>query len=435
MEPTAALCYGALAALAIHPDYHLRQEVVALMGEFWFPVHTAAKQNVMIGLLRDGQYELAYARLTEMIEQDDAVDPWVHDIFILVFGRLGFLDEMLLLLLRRRGVEGSDVDETMISLLSFALDVCSQAFHRQGTEFAWTAAVRNSLVQPPDGVVDNVLATAARHGDAVLATEALDMLSKRAWVVVRPFHYEAVAEAFAASGDVAGVLRILCIMQKNGTRLARLHTRAVKAALERSPELIGEAEATLRKLAAEEALPMGLVAVVVEAIAERQGSEAAIDLYRDVTGLCGRPAGAATMQDLMVHSKTGETVRALARDYVSRVSEGGDPPRGPWVYTELIAACANAGELDLAFRFAKQAMGACKTEQQLGWVKPLVEQAAAREDGRIWDVVDEIGGMQDRNIRSMMAQVLRRTTLARKASAMASATAKATATASPDHDA
>ncbi|KID90777.1 pentatricopeptide repeat protein [Metarhizium guizhouense ARSEF 977] len=405
MKPTAAMCHSALAALTNHPDYALRQEILDTMQEFWFTIDTPARQSVVLGLLRDEQYELAYSRLTEMIEQGAHIAIWVFDIFVMVFGKLGFMDEMMSLLYRRKSIQGED--RAISSILYYALDVCSSAFHYPGTLFAWNSAVRSSLFQPADGIVENVLATAARHGDASLATEALDMMSRRTRVLA--YHYEAVAEAFAASGDMTGAFRTLCIMKKNGIRIVRGNTRVVSEALRRHPKLMSDAEAALRAVAHDEQLPVAMVGVVVEALAETQGSEAAMDLYRDVACLCGEHANSTMMQTLIINSPDEETTRALVKDYTAHIAEDDDPVRDSHVYGALVTRCAEAGELDLAFRFANQALvatGGSKT-RRLDWVKVLVAKAAEVEDGRIWGVVDELrkgeetGALVERLLRQM----------------------------------
>ncbi|KAG6018203.1 hypothetical protein E4U41_004011 [Claviceps citrina] len=416
LKPTAELCQSALAALAVHPDYVLRQEILDTMHQYWFPIDTRAKQSVVLGLLRDEQYELAYLRLTEMMDQKAVIDLWVYDIFIMVFGKLGFIDEMLLLLYRRKSLVSEDRD--MAGLLYYALDVCSQAFHYPGTVFAWNCLVRTSLVQPSDGVVENVLATAARHGDTALATEALDKIVQRTRLLA--YHYEAVAEAFAADGDMAGAFHTLCVMHKNGIHVSRGITRAVHEALGRHPTLVPYAEQSLRSLASSgQQLPLAAVAVVIEALADKQGTEAAMALYRHVPRLCGEPATAAMIQTLLIHSRDAETTRALARDYTAHVAEGDDAVRSPHVYKALIVACAEAGELDLAFRFAIQfvkgarAAGRPRADEDMAWVRVLLGKAVEMEDTRIWAVVDGLG--QDEDIGRELARMLRQARIHRRA--------------------
>ncbi|PFH61210.1 hypothetical protein XA68_17965 [Ophiocordyceps unilateralis] len=419
IKPSQILCQSALAALAIHPDYKLRQDVLALMRDLWFPVDTAAQQNVVIGLLRDEQYELAYARLTRLIDQDARIDSWVLDLFIMAFGKLGFLDEMLVLLQHRKAFQGAS-EEVMTTLLYYVLDVCSEAFHLAGTVYAWEAIVRSSRVQPPDGIVENVLATAARHGKPLLAAEVLDLLSQRAWGLL-PHHYEAVVEAFAGGGDIVGALRILCIMRKQGKQgiiIKRDHTRSIKQAMMRNPDLLPKAEKAARALASDESEPLSpaLVGVIIETQAELLGSEAAMSLYKDITKLCASPADALTMQTLMTHSKTHDTCRTVARHYAAAVPSGKDPPRNPRVYGRLIPACAAAGEMDLAFRFAAQALPSCRSRPQLTWVKPLMDCAVAREDGRIWNLVDELMGRDDGDVRAAVRLAMEQTRLAKQVS-------------------
>ncbi|ODA76694.1 hypothetical protein RJ55_07965 [Drechmeria coniospora] len=409
MKPTEAMCRSALAVLANHPDYVLRQSILAVMQEFWFTVDTSSRQSVVLGLLRDGQYELAYARL---LEKESPVEGWTYDIFIMVFGKLGFVDEMMQLLRRRKMLLPSD--GAVPRLLHYALDVCSRYFHHAGTVYCWNGTVKGSPLQVPDGIVENVLATAARHGDASLATEALDMIAQRTRVLA--YHYEAVAESFVKSGDMVGALRVLCIMKGNGICIGRGNTRAMHAAMRRKPKLIGDVESALRSLDIGGQAPAAVVDLVLEATAEIHGGERAMDLYGDVVHLCGEPAGARAMQALIMHSRDGETRNRLMQDYMRNVTEEDDPVRYPREYARLISACAEAGQMDLAFRFAAQAVSASASsatgEQELTWVKALVEQAVACEDGRIWDVVDKLSSIET---RSTVQRVLQQSRLARRA--------------------
>lgn len=392
MKPTSELCNGALRALMNHPDYILRQEILGTMQEYWFTIDTPVKQTVVVGLLRDEQYELAYARMTEMIEQGAKIDPWVYDIFILVFGKLGFFDEMLQLLYRRKNITNGSgsVDAVVTSLTYYALDVCSQAYHHAGTLFGWLSVVQNQLVRPPDGIIENVLGTAARNADAQLATEALAMVSER--TRAQSHHYEAVVEAFAGSGDLAAAIRTLCIMRDNGIRISRGHTRTIYKALMSRPELLEEAEEVVREAARARPVPRAAAAVVIESMAKAHGSERALSLYRALPTLCNvESPNAAMIQDLIAHSADEATARLLAQEYAAHIPEQDDPARSPLTYGLVIIKCAQAGEMDLAFRFAKQAMaGGITRSRPSKWIGVLVEQAITREDGRIWPVVDSL---------------------------------------------
>lgn len=397
LRPSATICHYALAALAIHPDYELRQQILGIMKEYWFPMNLSTRQNVVLGILRDQQYELAYLRLTELIREEVRVDLWVYDIFIMVFGRLGFLDEMLSLLHLRK--DADEEDAMVPNLLYYTLDVCSQAYHHHGTTFAWLSAVKTSKLQPSDGITENVLATASRHGDVGLATEALEILSDRARV--RDFHYEATAEAFVESGDIQGAVRIFCIMKRSGYTVGTENVTTFCQALSKDAQFVVAAETAMRSLYRDNDIPLALAGAVVAAKAEARGSEQAMILYRDIPLLCGAPPTPAMAQDMISHSSIPETRQELIQEYKTMVGDdaGEAPPlRTPRLYVALIPKLVDANELDLAFTLASQAASAAIPTQadampQL-WIKPLVDAAVAREDGRIWalmDVLEERG--------------------------------------------
>ncbi|KAJ4864588.1 hypothetical protein T069G_01118 [Trichoderma breve] len=415
MKPTAELCNAALRALMNHPDYVLRMEIRNIMQEYWFPTDTPVKQTVAIGLLRDDQHELAYAKLTEMIEQGAKVDPWVYDIFILVFGKLGFLDEMLQLLYRRKNLAGS-TDPMVINLTYYALDVCSQAYHHAGTLFGWLSVVQNHLVQPSDGIIENVLGTAARNADAQLATEALDMVSQR--TRAQPYHYEAVVEAFAGSGDLAAAIRTLSIMSENGIRIGRGYTRTLHKAVRSRPELLDNAEAVVREAARARPVPRAAAAAVVESIAEAHGSARALSLYRDLPTLCDvEPPNARMLQNLIIHSADEATAKYFAKEYADQVSEDDDPTQSTATFSTLITRCAEVGEMDLAFRFVKQAMaGGITKSRSLKWISVLVEQSVTREDGRVWPVVDSLLNTGDEDTAKSVRRILQQKRISKLAS-------------------
>ncbi|KAG5994354.1 hypothetical protein E4U43_003255 [Claviceps pusilla] len=434
MKPTSQLCQSALAALTNHPDYVLRQDILNVMHEYWFTIDTGAKQSLVLGLLRDEQYELAYLRLTEMMDQKVHIDFWVYDIFIVVFGKLRFLDEMLLLLYRRKSLVSEDKD--IASILYYALDVCSQAFYYPGTMFAWNTLVRTSLLQPADGIVENVLATAARHGDTTLATDALDKIAQRTRLL--PHHFESVMEAFSADGDLTGAFRTLCVMQKNGIPVVRGNTRAVYEALTRYPTLIQDAEQSLRSLVSpEQRVPLAAAAVVIEALAETRGTEAAMDLYNDLPRLCGEPADPAMIQTLILHSRDTDTTRSLVRDYTAHTAAsaaaaaaaaaGDDAIQNPSIYKALVTACAKADALDLAFHFALQAVdgaGAVPDKdkqgpepQNLDWLKVLLGKAVEVEDARIWTIVDKLR-TRDEDSGMELTKMLRQARIMKRASTL-----------------
>lgn len=393
LTPTESICRSALEALAVHPDYTLRLQVLETMQRYWYPVDTPTSvQYIMLGMLRDGQYEMAYARLERMLDDDgnDKVDLWVYDIFVIVLGQAGFLDEMLRVLQRRKHARGTD--DAFRGLLLHSLDRFSQAYHYEGTIWIWETAVMNGLLNPSNALLDNVLATASRHSDTDLAAKIIDILTSRGRVFKH--QYEALAEAFSLSGDVAGALRVLSIMSRNGIHVNRGSTRHVYQALKKNPRLIEEARATIEEMHKEHEIPLQAISVLIESIAQIQGTDAALDLYHKVNLLTNRRPDYPMMKELILNASNPDTIWMLAKDYSVIISKD-MPAEDSRIYDQMIEACAQQGDLDLAFSLAgknilREGEG---TPQQRSWrerpwVYPLIEHALKMQDGRIWPIVD-----------------------------------------------
>jgi pentatricopeptide repeat protein len=70
-------CENVLQALAVHPDYLLRAEVLEYMREKWYTLSDRAHCFVVAGLLRDRLFEQALAMLEDMCRKKVRVDEWV----------------------------------------------------------------------------------------------------------------------------------------------------------------------------------------------------------------------------------------------------------------------------------------------------------------------------------------------------------------------
>lgn len=70
-------CENVLEALAVHPDYLLRAEVLEYMREKWFTLSDRAHCFVVAGLLRERLFEQALETLEDMCRKKVRVDEWV----------------------------------------------------------------------------------------------------------------------------------------------------------------------------------------------------------------------------------------------------------------------------------------------------------------------------------------------------------------------
>ncbi len=280
IEPTQAFYSGALESLMVHPNYVAMLEILEHTRARGWP---ESRQTVAVALLRDEQYELAYDTLMELHAGNARVDPWIYDIVVFVFGKMGFVDEMTELLTARLSLAST---QGLDALQFFALDVCSAAFHYPGTVAGWNTLVRSGKVNPPDGVVENVLNTAARQADTALASEALDMLAQR--TRVHDYHYDSLIDAFILGDDLPAAARLHCIMHTSGIPVTKAAAkRLVTAAGSRGREL----NAWLLNSATEEEEKLLAPPRLVHAAIARHVLEAdaplALELYARYEQLCG----------------------------------------------------------------------------------------------------------------------------------------------------
>jgi hypothetical protein len=112
--------------LAIHPDYLLRTEIMQEMKERWYSVSPEGWHNIVIGLLRDRQFELAMDKLEHMRSEQIRIQPWLYDIFTYQLCEADELDEAFKLL-RRRTEE--DMQEVTPTMWYYMLDTFSAAYH------------------------------------------------------------------------------------------------------------------------------------------------------------------------------------------------------------------------------------------------------------------------------------------------------------------
>ncbi|KAH7327943.1 pentatricopeptide repeat protein [Stachybotrys elegans] len=412
MVPTEAICRSALNALMVHPDYLVQLRILQTMAEYWYQRDPGTQQALLVGMLRDEQYELAYTRFMEAVEGGVPLEAWVYDIFIVVFGKMRFLDEMLAILWQRRLLE--DGDDTHVNLLYFALDVCSQNFHYDGTLFAWSTAVNNPLVQPPDGVVENILSTAARHGDGQLASWALDYLSQH--MRLQPGHYEAMAEALCHCRDITATLRTLVVMAKNGILVERASTRPLREMLMREPELIPEAVAALEELHLADHIPLAAVCAVLEAIACTEGSDKAMGVYESVERYCGVRPDSFMIQQLLLNSQDGKLHKLLLEDYANNVTTDFvlqcDMIRNP----KLVLRSLEAGRVDMALRFAnlvRMTFHDKQPQQPVTWVRPLVSECIERQERGIFAVLDMLNEVGNEKTKATVSEILEEMRLAK----------------------
>ncbi|CAK7565523.1 MAG: hypothetical protein SEPTF4163_003440 [Sporothrix epigloea] len=232
IEGTPSLFCGALAVLAVHPDYILRNAILQEMKVRWIELSPDGWVSNALGLLRDGQFERALNALDEMTEAAahrgaEPIPPWLLDIYVYVLGQEGFLDDALRIVNHRLLRQG---DSVSLNVWSFLLDACCRRGHFGGLIYVWNRVVRpnggNGLIVPSDAMALDVLNMAARNGDANLAAKIMQMLSARGTKLGIP-HFEAMLDCYAQAGAIDKALQALCIMDSAGIVPDQGSTRSI----------------------------------------------------------------------------------------------------------------------------------------------------------------------------------------------------------------
>lgn len=287
------------------------------MKNRWIEISPEGHRNIAIGLLRDEQYELALEKLQEMIKDGIVVEPWVFDIFIYVFGQLDFLDDAFRIAQHKLD-SGHDVPP---SIWYFLLDVCSKGQNYDAATYIWNRTVEQGIVNPSDGVALNMLNMAAAYGDTGLSTLIIQYLAARGTKLSR-VHYEAVADAYSAQGNMEKAIEVYCIMHTAGAELKHSSTGSLSQTLRRDPALIDDAVQAMSGLKAKYQIHISLFNAVLGEMVKStlHAPDVAFDnglaLYRRIREFVPDGPSWETFRSLLWQCTKPEVARFLAGEMV-----------------------------------------------------------------------------------------------------------------------
>lgn len=361
------------------------------MKEAWIDVTPEGRCSVALGLLRDGQYEMALDALEQMTEEGIDIPSWLRDVFIYALGQQGYVDEAVKMLQRQLQSDEDD-HKVPLNIWYFLLDECSRELYYEGTKFVWNRMVQSKTLVPSDGICLNVLNTASRYSDSKLATQAIQHLSTRG-VKLGMHHFEALVDCYSQNNDLENALGVLCIMNNAGIQSGRGSTRSIHLTLKRSPGLTTAAVDALFSLRRKHEIPVSAFNVVIEALCDTGGHEKAIDLYHEVRRLCSTGPNVHTFEPLFASCTELKTAEFLASE-MSALSLR--PSRA--IYDRLVYIFTVDGDIEAAFRYlwemgrfaattgARKSAGSWVTKRT---AVALVRRCFARKDDRVWDLLNE----------------------------------------------
>lgn len=139
----SGLYHAILQVLAVHPDYLLRNQVMQEMKERWLGLSPEGWHSLVVGLLRDRQFEAAMEKLEQMQNDEIHVQPWLYDIFLYQLCEVRELDEAFRILRYRFENRRTEISHSMWYYL---LDSFSSNFHVSIPFPSYEAIVHKSLL-------------------------------------------------------------------------------------------------------------------------------------------------------------------------------------------------------------------------------------------------------------------------------------------------
>ncbi|KAH8880654.1 hypothetical protein GQ53DRAFT_593831, partial [Thozetella sp. PMI_491] len=388
VHKSANFYHNALQALAIHPNYLLRNQLLREMKAKWMELSPEGQGAVALGLLRDKQYELAYEKLDNLMQERTPIPSWVFDIFIYHFTHLGFIREAFAILQRQRQI--ADQSRVSLNVLYFLLDAASRSLDYEVTRYVWSEMVDTQILNPSDGITLHALNTFSRHGDVELATKAIQHLSSRG-VKLGTHHYEALVDCYLVGEDLTNALQVLCIMGAAGFRSDQFTTRSIYRLLKSSPAHLATAVDTLFSLSERHQIPIAAFNVVVEALCQAGDASKAVNLYQHVRQLCRTGPNLETFELLLAGHPRAEMVDFLLAEMASFSIQ---PTHG--IRDNIVCSYAQDPEcsLDVAFSALREIEDdSFRTGKHFVWISKLtlvalVERCFKDEDARVWHLVD-----------------------------------------------
>ena len=387
----------------MHPDYLLRYHVLDELRQRWFSLTRDGWHDVVIGILRDRQIELALDAFKQMQKEGVRIETWLHDLMISTLCSIEEFDAALNLMESRVMNGELDISGTVWFQL---LDTASSALHHAATLFAYSARVETFYLNPPTGVCNNVLNTAARHGDTYLATSVLRILGRRSGNPIQLHHYEALLDTYVAANDLRTAFTLLTIMAAAGHTPTEASTRAIYIHLCQSPALPAKAVAILKDLKDHDReVPIQAANVVMQANIFHRDFLAALSLYNSLHSL--KPdlkPDTATYNVLFrgcVQTARKDQAMFLASEMVAlKISPDA------LTYDRLILVCLNTEQgIEDAWRYFEE-MKAHHWWPRDGTVIALARRACEQGDQRIWDLeqISDRKGLSKVKLQSLIRE-------------------------------
>lgn len=329
---------------------------------------------------------MALDALEGMRKEGIKIESWLYDTMIYSLCSAEEF-ESALDLMQRRTLDG----ELHISgnVWYHLLDSASCALHYRATLFAFRARVEPKYLNPSAGMCINILNTAARHGDAYLATSILRILGKRSGNPIQLHHYEALLDTYIAANDLGTALTLLTIMTAAGHPPTELSTRPIYIYLKQSPDLPAKAILILKDLREQDRkIPVQAINVTMQASIYHRNLDSALNTYNRLHTIAPTAQPDTTTFNVLFRGCAQAARKDLAMFLASEMVALKIAPDA-LTYDRLILVCLSSeANIDDAWRYLED-MKSFGWRPRDGTFRALIRRACEEGDERVWKLVDE----------------------------------------------
>lgn len=380
-------CHDVLKVLAVHPDYLLQTEILDYMRARWMELTEEGWHDIVAGLLRSVQFELALDKLDHMQEVGMQIQPWLYDMAIYIFTQAGELDEVLRLLKFRSELGDSAVTACM---WTFILDKAGELLHYDLISHVWKRRVKDGYLNPSSGICLNVLNAAARNANTELAIDVFRVLEERNSFLDHQ-HYEMLIEAYINAEDFTNALTILYVMQESYVFPDENTIRPIVTYMQQDParpqqgfDILKTAHKMRKKI------PAAAMNACIEGALSHGNLDLAIEFYKTMHVICVHGADTATFNLLLkgcYSAARKDLAMSLAQEMVSMKVQP-----DYLSYDRILLVCLRVDDYEDAMRYYDEMRGQGFTPRK-GTLVTLVKTLAKAGDPRTAQVLDDIEKM------------------------------------------
>jgi pentatricopeptide repeat protein len=385
-------CENALEALAVHPDYLLRAEILEYMKEKWFTLSDRGHNLVVAGLLRDRLFEQALEMLEEMCAKKVRVQEWVFSEAMWTLLAYGEVEEAFYVLgLKETALSPAGAApgaKLSNALWGAMLDAAAKQQLHDAARMVWTRQVQPGYLRPPTGTCLSVLSLAARHGDVQLATDVFRLLTDRE-TVFTTHHYELLIATYLKANALSDALSVILIMTDANLKVDTGTCIPLYSYLRNTPpspssdqpiDMPTHAFILLQDLAAQNRkVPIAAVNTCISAAVSLSLLPTAIEIYKALHSVCSSGPNTETF-NLLFRGCSASARKDLAMYLASEmISLNLQPDR--ITYDRLILVCLQSADVDDAMGYFEE-MRATGMRPRRGTYEELVHQLADKSDAR-----------------------------------------------------